>query len=680
MPVKVVDTIKPDGIPLGSSQFPTVEDIDILGGYQVVGTDTARNNIPAVNRKQGMLVYVVADSLFYQLASDLVTWNIANFAGDAILAGDVTGTGSANTVTKIRGVTVSTNSVANDGYALTSVGGTWVPKGVATVFNVKNFGAKGDNVHDDTAAFQACIAAKDAAGGGTVYIPVGQYKLTSSIDVGTQAFIFRGDCVYRKGAALFGFPAIDFNVLGSVLNFPNTTNGLTVNTSGIIGRIQDIGLVGPGSGNTAGILFNLPFVDLFNVSINNFWIGLQLGNAEQSSITRLDCCGDGYGVADGYFLNGGFPTSLRFYNYVAQFCNYPVYFTAGDGITFFGGLIQANTNGCYQNNLCRQITYDTVWFEDQGYPSSPHGAADLIFDATNASVSNITMRSCRLTADSPTFSILGTFVAENISWYDCLFGSTFIIPSSGASLWTVVNCGNVLDNSGSAVVLSDTTIQAPISIQPPQNFYGYFNLTSGNNNNLPAAVSGTVLFSQLITLGNYTITGMTAATNGTIQTLKNLVPGGYTMTITNNDSNSSAGNRIFTNNGNSITCSVFTMIYLTVSHNISTAGWYELSHSSASSLSLNTFTVTTATYTVDSNITLDYQLLCNRAGAITITLPAPTVGRTLVIKDASGNAVTNNITISHHSAETIDGATTFVISNSYQSVTLSSDGTNWFAV
>lgn len=80
MPIKIIDTIKPDGIPLGSSQFPTVEDIDILGGYQVVGTDIARNNIPSVNRKTGMLVYVVADSLFYQLAGDLVTWNAANFA------------------------------------------------------------------------------------------------------------------------------------------------------------------------------------------------------------------------------------------------------------------------------------------------------------------------------------------------------------------------------------------------------------------------------------------------------------------------------------------------------------------------------------------------------------------------------------------------------------------------
>ena len=80
-------------------------------------------------------------------------------------------------------------------------------------------------------------------------------------------------------------------------------------------------------------------------------------------------------------------------------------------------------------------------------------------------------------------------------------------------------------------------------------------------------------------VGNFIITGVTAPVNGTIQTIKNAVPGGYTMTIKNDASiYSSAGNLIFTASGADVTCNVFTMIYLTTSHNISTAGWYELSH------------------------------------------------------------------------------------------------------
>lgn len=43
------------------------------------------------------------------------------------------------------------------------------------IFNVQNFGAKGDGITDDTAAIQAAIDAAAAAGGGEVYVPAGTY-------------------------------------------------------------------------------------------------------------------------------------------------------------------------------------------------------------------------------------------------------------------------------------------------------------------------------------------------------------------------------------------------------------------------------------------------------------------------------------------------------------------------
>ena len=88
--------------------------------------------------------------------------------------------------------------------------------------------------------------------------------------------------------------------------------------------------------------------------------------------------------------------------------------------------------------------------------------------------------------------------------------------------------------------------------------------------------------------------------------------------------------------------------------------------------------ITASTYTVDSGSRPDYILLCNYAGAITITLPVPSMARIIKIKDASGNAGTNNITISHHASETIDGASTFIITNNFESIDVVSDGTNWF--
>lgn len=86
----------------------------------------------------------------------------------------------------------------------------------------------------------------------------------------------------------------------------------------------------------------------------------------------------------------------------------------------------------------------------------------------------------------------------------------------------------------------------------------------------------------------------------------------------------------------------------------------------------------TANLTVDTTTTDDI-IYCNASGAITVTLPAPTAGRVLTIKDISGNATTNNITIARHASETIEGlASSYVIQVSYENVIISSDGANWW--
>lgn len=96
-------------------------------------------------------------------------------------------------------------------------------------------------------------------------------------------------------------------------------------------------------------------------------------------------------------------------------------------------------------------------------------------------------------------------------------------------------------------------------------------------------------------------------------------------------------------------------------------------------LNVTTRTIT-ANLTIDTTTT-DYLIFCNQSGGITITLPAPTNGRILIIKDASGTANTNNITLAQHASEKIEGvATSKVLQTNFGSWTFGSDGTDWWMV
>jgi hypothetical protein len=70
------------------------------------------------------------------------------------------------------------------------------------VFNVKDFGAKGDGVTDDRAAIQAAINALGVAGGGILYAPKGDYVINGDL-VPTSTLQLLGD---GRGATIFRVP------------------------------------------------------------------------------------------------------------------------------------------------------------------------------------------------------------------------------------------------------------------------------------------------------------------------------------------------------------------------------------------------------------------------------------------------------------------------------------------
>lgn len=94
--------------------------------------------------------------------------------------------------------------------------------------SVKNYGAVGDGVTDDTAAIQAAITRVSTQGGGIVFIPAGTYQLSSALTIGTTGVNIVGS----------GVKSIlrQTNATAGVLSFTTTGGFITVNH--IVSRIK----------------------------------------------------------------------------------------------------------------------------------------------------------------------------------------------------------------------------------------------------------------------------------------------------------------------------------------------------------------------------------------------------------------------------------------------------------
>ena len=114
--------------------------------------------------------------------------------------------------------------------------------------SVKDFGAVGDGVTDDTAAIQACINAAATAGFGTVYFPAGRYKYTS-LSVTSSNMVLAG------------------NGKGSTLLYPSTTTLDSIWFQGSAATplqrvgMRDLSIYCQASNPTAGALVRLTHVN-----------------------------------------------------------------------------------------------------------------------------------------------------------------------------------------------------------------------------------------------------------------------------------------------------------------------------------------------------------------------------------------------------------------------------------
>lgn len=94
----------------------------------------------------------------------------------------------------------------------------------------------------------------------------------------------------------------------------------------------------------------------------------------------------------------------------------------------------------------------------------------------------------------------------------------------------------------------------------------------------------------------------------------------------------------------------------------------------------NIYAFTAVTTSVTLGTGSSYVILANPSAPLTITLPAtPLSGQVFKIKDISGNALTNNITVSGN-GNNIDGSPSGLINTDYGALELLFNGTAWFSL
>jgi hypothetical protein len=178
------------------------------------------------------------------------------------------------------------------------------PGGAPTTGTVRDWGAIGDGVADDTAAIQRCIDA--APEGGEVRLPVGRYRVTKPITIGKTLALIGEGAAYSQYLGPFGDPAYASpNYAWGAIIESTVTDGPTLDHSpgrytGL--RIEHLAIKGIGDGTRTGPGIRIAFpggaceAELRGLQISNFAVGIDAQSTMCSTFDRIRVNGCDVGI------------------------------------------------------------------------------------------------------------------------------------------------------------------------------------------------------------------------------------------------------------------------------------------------------------------------------------------------------------------------------------------------
>lgn len=199
MSIPVISIIRPLGAATGvAGTHPVAQDIDLLGGLQTVLDHTARNAIPNTNRKQGMLVFTISDTSYWELNAPPWTgvdgdWTAATFGGGTTIPVAA----ASSIVTPVGGKTAFYNTSNNDAFSTKDTLGNVQAYQTQIVINVLDYPWSFDNTgataNDTNIAALSAYVAGLTNPAATIYFPNGKYLFHNSVARFPSGCNFKGD-------------------------------------------------------------------------------------------------------------------------------------------------------------------------------------------------------------------------------------------------------------------------------------------------------------------------------------------------------------------------------------------------------------------------------------------------------------------------------------------------------
>lgn len=296
--------------------------------------------------------YVAGDNIPVNDATIAVDFSRTGDKGDSGLAGSATGYDyETRTAAMLATIPSGNTFLRTAGYYLKGDGGEalyvkgsgsgdfqssdgawWVRVAAGNVFNVRQYGAKGDGSTDDYASIAACYAACVAAGGGDMFFPRGTYRVVSKMTLSNTVTVrWLGEAGNGSGA-----PS-KFSYQGSSTEFIEVSSGA--------GRpiFENLYFASTTSGKTAVKVYDtLPIFRCCQFTGANWQTGVDLSDAYGPIFEQ--CV---FSVISGRAINAPSVSFGEFQNGVIRECGF---YNVGNGSSLSAIYIKGVESGSIVNS------------------------------------------------------------------------------------------------------------------------------------------------------------------------------------------------------------------------------------------------------------------------------------------------------------------------------------------